>query len=211
MDITSVIEKRFQARLFRKDKIPSKKLINSLLEKTFNLVSSKQSLVPYKVIAFGPEHTEIKQKLWDASSWHWENGKKFHEGVHEGTIQLMAPYVICFADREVNDYNPSVKKKIDKGHPYSSLKLYGDIPNKSMEVGMFATLLTGLCLEKNLSVSYTLCFPAHTPLQRLIEDDLFLDINLVFLWMSIGYEASKNYILEEDEYKPPMRNIIEWR
>jgi len=212
MDIASVYKKRFQARRFKKDNIPSKELINSLLEKAFNLISSKQSLVPYKVIVFGPEHTEIKQKLWEASSWHWENKKpQLDTKPHKATIQLIAPYLILFADREVNDYNPSTKRKVDKGHPYSSLKLYGDIPNKSTEVGMFATLLTGLCLEKNLSVSYTLCFPMSTPLQKLIEDDSLLDINLVFLWMSIGYADGGNFTLEEDEYKPPIENIIEWR
>ena len=211
MDIVSVFKKRFQARRFKKDNVPSKELINSLLEKSFNLVSSKQSLIPYKAIVFGPEYTELKQKLWDASSWHWQTRKKLHKGVHEATIQLMAPYLILFADREVNDYSPSVKKKVDKGHPYSSLKLYGEVHNKSMEVGMFATILTGLCLEKNLSVSYTLCFPMRTPLQKLIKDDSLLGIDLVFLFMSIGYADGDNFILEKDEYKPPIENIVEWR
>jgi len=212
MDIASVYKKRFQARRFKKDNIPSKELINSLLEKAFNLISSKQSLVPYKVIVFGPEHTEIKQKLWEASSWHWENKKpQLDTKPHKATIQLIAPYLILFADREVNDYNPSTKRKVDKGHPYSSLRLYGDVPNKSTEVGMFATLLTGLCLEKNLSISYTTCFPVRTPLQKLIKDDSLLDINLVFLFMSIGYADGHNFSLEEDEYKPPIENIIEWR
>ena len=174
--------------------------------------------MPYKVIVFGPEHAETKNKLWDATAWQWKNGKKLDQiytnertGVHVGTIQLMAPYVICFADRAVDDHNSSVKRKLDKGHPYGTLKSRGDVPTKSIEVGMFATILTGLCMENNLSVSYTLCFPSSVPLYKLINDDLFLDIDYVILWMSIGYAGSKNYILEEDECKPPMENIIEWR
>ena len=33
-----------------------------------------------------------------------------------------------------------------------------DKHNISLEIGMFAKVLTGLCLENNLGVSYQLCF-----------------------------------------------------
>ena len=52
MSIEETFKKRFQARRFLKDKIPDKELIKSLLEKTFELVPSKQSLVPYNAVSY---------------------------------------------------------------------------------------------------------------------------------------------------------------
>lgn len=206
--LEKIYKQRFQARRFCKDNIPDKELINSLLEKAFNLVSSKQNLMPYKLTVFGPEHTELKQKFWESAAWHWEKPEKFKE--HHGTIQLLAPYVIVFSDRRVNDYNPSTKRKLEEGHPYK-LNLRENYWTKNMEVGMFAKLLTGLCLEKNLAVSYTLCFPGSIPMHHRIKDELVIDINTVFLFMSIGYADGGNFVLEKDECKPPIENIIEWR
>ena len=49
------IEKFWQTKKWRTDKIPEKDLIDSLLKKTFEIVPSKQSLVPYKIIVLGPD------------------------------------------------------------------------------------------------------------------------------------------------------------
>ena len=209
LDITSIFKKRFQARYFKKDDIPKEELINSLIKKAFDLVPSKQSLIPYSVVVFGPEQTKIKEKLWEAAAWHWQRNTKGRK--HLGTVPLIAPYLILFCDRTVDDYSPAVKRLVAKGHPYSVLNLNGDIPQKCIEVGMFATLLTGLCLEKNLAVSYTLCFPYNASLSKFIKDEELLGINKVFLYMSIGYAEGDNFILEKDEYKPPFKNIVEWR
>lgn len=203
-------KKRFQARYFKKDDIPKKELINSLLKKAFDLVPSKQSLVPYTVAVFGPEQTRIKKKLWDAAGWHWQKDTK-QGRQHMGTVPLIAPYLILFCDRRVDDYSPAIKRMVDKGYPYSILNLGGDTHTKCIEVGMFASILTGLCLEKNLAVSYTLCFPRTESLSQFIKDEEILGIDRVFLYMSIGYADGGDFILEKDEYKPPFQNIIDWR
>lgn len=224
MSIEETFKKRFQARRFLKDKIPDKELIKSLLEKTFELVSSKQSLIPYKVNVLGPEHLVIKQKLQNLSSWHWETheerSRKSIERIHYGTIQILAPYLIIFTDREVNDPNPAVLKKIEKGHPYPSLKLGNAQAGKSLEIGMFSSILTGLCLEQGLAVSYTKCYPNSYRFRKryrleLDKDDIMLEIidiieSHMMLLMSIGYPAGKNFIKDFDEYKPPIENIIKW-
>tara|TARA_B100000508_G_scaffold120762_1_gene102062 strand:- start:77 stop:760 length:684 start_codon:yes stop_codon:yes gene_type:complete len=226
MSIEETFKKRFQARRFLKDKIPDKELIKSLLEKTFELVPSKQSLVPYRVNVLGPEHLEMKRKLYKLSSWHWETHKersrKSIEKIHYGTIQMLAPYLIFFTDREVNDYNPSVLKKIQKGEPYPVLKLGKKERDKAVEIGMFSKILTGLCLEQDLAVSYTKCFPNDD--REVMKDFMreqkekgtvpeIIDVmeSHVLLVMSIGYsDARKNFIKDFDEYKPPIENVIKW-
>ena len=162
--------------------------------------------MPYKVIVFGPEHAETKNKLWDATAWQWKNGKKLDQiytnertGVHVGTIQLMAPYVICFADRAVDDHNSSVKRKLDKGHPYGTLKSRGDVPTKSIEVGMFATILTGLCMENNFGVSYQLCFGVNKWKHKN---------EIVLFSMQFGYPNNKR--IEKGDYKPNKKSVIKW-
>jgi|TARA_B100001778_G_scaffold234880_1_gene195759 hypothetical protein len=209
MSIEETFKKRFQARRFLKDKIPDKELIKSLLEKTFELVPSKQSLVPYNVWVLGPEHLETKQKLHNLASWHWQKNKEGR--VHNGTIQLLAPYLIIFTDRQVNDPSPAIVRNIQRGHPYPILELGNEQVNKALEVGMFSKILTGLCLEKDLAVSYTLCFPTNKEKQKSTVPEL-IDIieSHVLLLMSIGYPAGENFIREFNEYKPPIENVIKW-
>ena len=217
MSIEETFKKRFQARKFLEDKIPDKELIKSLLEKTFKLVPSKQSLVPYKVWVLGPEHLETKQKLHELSSWHWKKNKP--ERTHYATIQLLAPYLLIFTDREVDDVSPAILENIEKGHPYSILKLGNSQEAKTLEMGMFSKILTGLCLEEGLAVSYTLCFPRHYGRvekhhQKYVLGDLpeimAIIESHVLLLMSIGYPDGENFVKKNNEYKPPMENIIKW-
>ena len=82
--IEKLLSKRKQVRQFSEDKIPNLEDVNRIINKTYDLVASKQSLVPYKITVLGPHKKEEKQELYDLSIKN--------DGGH-GNENIFAPYV----------------------------------------------------------------------------------------------------------------------
>ena len=200
--IENLLSKRKQVRQYSEDKIPNLEDVNRIINKAYDLVASKQSLVPYKITVLGPHKKEEKQELYNLSVKN--------DGGH-GNENIFAPYVLCFTNRLVDNPNLSVKRKVAKGHRYDLLD-----PEKyrtrgmevGVEVGMFSKILTLLCMEYNFDVSYLLCF-SDSASQQLS----FLNDKLIFS-LQIGYQKSSDikdkFLKDADEYKPDITEIVEW-
>jgi hypothetical protein len=200
--IEKLLSKRKQVRQYSVEKIPNLEDVNRIINKAYDLVASKQSLVPYKITVLGPHKKEEKQELYNLSVKN--------DGGH-GNENIFAPYVLCFTNRLVDNPNLSVKRKVAKGHRYDLLD-----PEKyrtrgmevGVEVGMFSKILTLLCMEYNFDVSYLLCF-SDSASQQLS----FLDDKLIFS-LQIGYQKSSDikdkFLKDADEYKPDITEIVEW-
>ena len=200
--IEKLLSKRKQVRQYSVEKIPNLEDVNRIINKTYDLVASKQSLVPYKITVLGPHKKEEKQELYNLSVKN--------DGGH-GNENIFAPYVLCFTNRLVDNPNLSVKRKVAKGHRYDLLD-----PEKyrtrgmevGVEVGMFSKILTLLCMEYNFDVSYLLCF-SDSASQQLS----FLNDKLIFS-LQIGYQKSSDikdkFLKDDDEYKPDITEIVEW-
>jgi len=201
-NIEKLLSKRKQVRQYSVEKIPNLEDVNRIINKTYDLVASKQSLVPYKITVLGPHKKEEKQELYNLSVKN--------DGGH-GNENIFAPYVLCFTNRLVDNPNLSVKRKVAKGHRYDLLD-----PEKyrtrgmevGVEVGMFSKILTLLCMEYNFDVSYLLCFSDNASQQLS-----FLDDKLIFS-LQIGYQKSSDikdkFLKDADEYKPDITEIVEW-
>ena len=201
-NIEKLLSKRKQVRQYSVEKIPNLEDVNRIINKTYDLVASKQSLVPYKITVLGPHKKEEKQELYNLSI--------INDG-GEGNENIFAPYVLCFTNRLVDNPNLSVKRKVAKGHRYDLLD-----PEKyrtrgmevGVEVGMFSKILTLLCMEYNFDVSYLLCF-SDSASQQLS----FLNDKLIFS-LQIGYQKSSDikdkFLKDADEYKPDITEIVEW-
>jgi len=191
MIMENLFEKRYQVYHYTND-IPEEGLIKNLITKTFKLVSSKQNIVPYKVNVLGPNCVDEKQKIY-------EHVKKVFGGSHNHNIK--APYNLIFTTRLVTNPGKHVQRLIDEGHdqPCTNIKKYKkDKHNISLEIGMFAKVLTGLCLENNLGVSYQLCFKDW---QYENEEVLFS--------MQLGYPAHKR--IEKGDFKPHIDDVIKYK
>ena len=57
------MSRRFNHRVFKKDKIPSKELINKILQDSINFVPVKNEAYNFKLEAWGPEHEDEKKEL----------------------------------------------------------------------------------------------------------------------------------------------------
>ena len=201
-NIEKLLSKRKQVRQYSVEIIPNLEDVNRIINKAYDLVASKQSLVPYKITVLGPHKKEEKQELYNLSVKN--------DGGH-GNENIFAPYVLCFTNRLVDNPNLSVKRKVAKGHRYDLLD-----PEKyrtrgmevGVEVGMFSKILTLLCMEYNFDVSYLLCF-SDSASQQLS----FLNDKLIFS-LQIGYQKSSDikdkFLKDADEYKPDITEIVEW-
>ena len=79
----------------------------------------------------------------------------------------------------------------------------------AIEIGMFSKILTTLCLENNIDVSYLLCFPTKEQDKRWYEFD-FLDDEILFS-MQLGYKSNKfTRNKNKEETKPEKNEIINW-
>lgn len=218
--IEKILSKRHQVRYFDNKQYPTSEIINTILQETYRLVPSKQNLMPYKVHVLGPEMVDHKKELFKIASkkelpndWN----KRF-QIPNTGNIALFAPYVLLF-EKRCPEPNEFVKRLIANGHTFPTIDPLthntGGLVEASTEVGMFASVLTSLCLEQGISVSYTGCIPPYLPTEKF----KFLNNNFVFLSLSLGYESSNDeYQLAKDkdiservgETKPNVDEIISW-
>lgn len=205
MPIEDVFSKRKQIRYYGQEE-PSQELVEELLKKTYELVPSKQSLMPYNVHVLQPKHKKEKDILYEAST-------------HNGTVinkNVYAPYVLLFTSR-LSFPNDSVlgliqrKKRLE--HYCVDPQRYNEetqMRENAIEIGMFSTILSGLCIEAGLQVSYLLCYKS----EMLQEKLKFLDNEKVIFSMQFGYKNSgyypQKYMKNPGEDKPDYDEVINW-
>jgi hypothetical protein len=203
MSIEELFKKRKQTKLYDKNTIPDRKIVETIINKTFELTSSKQNIMPYKVHILGPEHSDIKEKIFTLSKSKKGGGQNYN---------IRAPYVLLFTNRLVTNPSEAVKRKMALGHPYGAcdpLKYKKFDKDVGIEIGMFSKVLTALCLEKNIDVSYLLCFPDYEQDERWKEFHFIKDP--VLFSMQLGYK-SKIFTYKTDigEEKPKKTDVLNW-
>ena len=156
--IEDIYAKRQKVINYKKDG-PSSELMHELIHKTYELVASKQNLMPYKIHVLGPDCKKYKEELYKLTT------KAVDEKYFRTTanVQVFAPWVLIFTAR-LAEPNEFVYKCIhEEGHSYQPCfpETYlnsGPIRTTCIEIGMFAKIFTGLCLEQDIDISYTKCF-----------------------------------------------------
>ena len=59
--LEEILKKRSNITFFKQDKVPEKKIIEDILEKTHNLMPHKNNLYNYEIEVYGPEHFDEKR------------------------------------------------------------------------------------------------------------------------------------------------------
>jgi len=186
-----------QIRYFQTDNHPDERMIQSFITETYNSVPSKQCLMPYAIHVFGPKHVNEKEELFKATQSRDVDVNPLIN------YQIFASYVLLFTSRWCNTPNDWVKILIDHGHEFLTCdpeKYQDDRKGPSIEIGMFCSQLTNLCLNANLDVAYTACLP-----KRVLDID-----EDVYLAMSIGYADNDRYKNNPKQYKPKIDEVIYW-
>ena len=202
MSISEIYKKRKQTRQYDQENYPDIDIVKNILTETFKITASKQNLYPYKVHVLGPNHKNIKKDLYETVSCS--------SGGRNNINVLQAPYCLIFTTRWVNNPDPIIYERIKRGHTYTVCdpKLYNNTKSAAcIEVGMFSKILTGLCLEKNINVSYTLCFPDYEKNKDLWKKLSFIKDPVLFS-MQLGYRTG--LVDNNKEKKPLIDDVISW-
>jgi len=184
-----IFSKRKQLKKFS-ERAPSKELVQTILRKTFELTPSKQNMMPYNVHVLDHTHTKEKDILYKLST---------HSNCYHN-YQLKAPYVLLLEPRKVEATEHMKSELFEKHGGYLNVRA-SDV---DVEIGMFATIFTGLCLEYDIEVSYTKCFPEFTQL-----DLLFLESSPTMA-ISIGYRIPDRVYKDTRHIKPKLSDVIKW-
>ena len=199
-------QQRKQIRFYDDENVPDFSIIKDALQQTYEIVASKQNLIPYKVYVIN-------------------NDKKINEGLYElskgntGTVQsnknlLTAPYQFIYTARLVNDAHQIVKNDVSTGQLQppmdpSEYRNIGQARNTCIEIGMHSTILSTLLIEKDIGVGYTLCFNDWlNDRESWITNGIDFIDDYVYFIMSAGY-PSNDYV-DSGIKKPPYKNIVRY-
>jgi len=197
--IEETLKKRKQVRIFDTEKAPDIVLIKTIITKAFEVSASKQNFYPYNVFVL---HKPKDRKTF------WEITKSAPGG--EGNYNVKtAPYHLIFTRRTPTTHpDPKIKKRMAKGLVYPIMdKDRKEDHRVSIEVGMFAKVLTTIALENNINVSYQLCFPDFDGKPEEWSKFPFIQEN-VLLCMQLGYDSNKKD--NDREIKPQIDDIVKW-
>ena len=202
MSIEELLKKRKQTRYYNLQRYPSVEIVKELVDKSFDLTASKQNLYPYKVHIIGPNDKNIMKALYEITCIQSGGDRNFNI--------LSAPYCLIFTTRLVKNPDTRILANIKKGHKYSVCdpELYNNMRSMTaIEIGMFSKVLTSLCLEKNIDVSYQLCFPEYSHKKEVWKKLPFIEDPVLFI-MQLGYKTGlTNYNVEK---KPNINEVINW-
>tara|TARA_B100001093_G_scaffold226966_1_gene217518 strand:+ start:646 stop:1254 length:609 start_codon:yes stop_codon:yes gene_type:complete len=196
-----IFNKRRQIKNF-KSEVPKKEIIEEILQKSFDVVPSKQNLIPYKVVVLGPNNPIEKDILEDLTSLAIvDNRKVFHN----------APYIIFFSTR-LSKPNKLVRHLMDKGHSYpkcdiNKYKENSTLLDVNIEIGMFATIFTALCNEKNIDVGYCSCYVQND--NRFAKHLLIDTEDKILFVLYVGYDDNTRKNTSEE--KPKIDEVIFWK
>jgi len=206
--IEELYKKRFHTKYFNEE-IPDRDLIHGMIRKTYELVPSKQLIVPYKVEVLGPDRKKdivrVREFCMNYTGEHYKSDK--------GTIQMLAPYLLLFTTRHIKDHEISeaMRERLSKNRgSYHSIRSPHKITaTHHVEVGMFASILTGLCMENGVSTAYSMCMPGqkHEAWEKIHD---IVKGKMLFI-MSLGYTdmtEPRPWVVSGKECKPPIDSVI---
>ena len=190
------------------DEVPSKELIDSLLQRTWKVTPSKNNFMAYTIHV-----VTDKDKRKAIYNMCISNEKQLNDDntlLNENLLCILtAPYVLIFVNRFEDKPNQRQQELIKQGVYYEAVdpdKFETLFSTNSIEVGMFAKTLTGLCLENNLDISYTKCFSID---KRDWKETVPYVNTAPLLIMSIG--KGKTYReVKSNDLRPNFERIINW-
>ena len=218
-----MIEKYLQRKHVVKYKpdIISDDKIKSLLQKTWQLTSSKNNYMPYSVHVLGPDKTTEKEKIFEKCiDRQNENEKNANSNRKDlGWIYnhiKQNSHLLIFTAR-VCKPNPYNERQIRQGHFVSetSEAIVNSLTGTCapIEVGMFAQNLTNFCMLEDIDVSFCVCFSKRT---QDWQEFAYIK-NTLIMMMSLGYgeqyywdKLKRQGVRHEDNLKPEIDEVVKW-
>lgn len=235
MSIFNTMEKRHHVRKYKPEAIPDE-VIKKLLWQSWKITPSKNNFMPYTVNVLGPNSLTEKKKIWDktvsshraieeevgnkTTNKHIAHKYKFKINPNYEHIKYNS-HLLVFTSRVCPKPNPFYQRMVlEQGHFAEQCELDQVLKiaeSTSVEVGFFATHLTGLCIENNIDVSFCACIKKDenkwkdTPWSWYDKEN---KKTRILLLMSLGYgDTFRCDVMKEsikDDIKPEMDEVIKW-
>ena len=145
--------------------------IDRLLRHAWEVTPSKNNFMAYSIHVLGPKHQDYKNLVYqnclgqesvadrvDASARYSDPTRPppFYSNI------LSCSYLLIFTMRLEDQPSLYHQDAMKRGHLFEAFdekRLETIVPGVHLEVGMFADVFSGLCIEQELAVSYVGCFP----------------------------------------------------
>jgi len=217
--IHNILKKRKFVREYDATADIPESLINSLLQKTWEVTPSKNNFMPYTIHVVGPEHQNYKVSAFRNALSQEGIGDNVNDPLTTRYSQnlpnyaniLSCSYLLIFTMRLETDPNPFQKLLISRGHKYEAVdesRLNDHFPIASLEVGLFTSVFNSLLLENNIDSSLIGCF--HRDVEKW-KDVPFVK-RMPIILMTVG--KGKVYIddikegLQKQDLRPNYERIV---
>jgi hypothetical protein len=186
--------------------------IDRLLRHAWQVTPSKNNFMAYSIHVLGPKHEDYKNLVYqnclakegaadrvDASTRYSSTRKPFYSNI------LNCSYLLIFTMRLEDQPSLYHQDAMQRGHRFEAFDeetLDILVPSVSLEVGMFADVFGGMCVEQDLAVSHIGCFPTTMEEWKLLP---FITRRPILL-MTVG--KAKQYKKPEPHNHRPNYNRI---
>ncbi len=215
--IEEIFKKRKHVREYDTSVEISSELIDSLLRKTWSMTPSKNQFMPYKAHVLGNQHQEYKDIVLDIcrSNDDGSGGVPDNHINPEFLHMKTCSHMIIFTLRHEDQPNEEMFRRMARGRRYeqsNSSTLNSDFGTAYLEVGFFVNILTGLCLEKDIDISYTRCFKGNASVWKSAGIAFIEDTPVLILSMGKGHsyrvDAAKEEGWFDTDLKPEYERIV---
>jgi len=193
-------------------------VIDDLLQRSWKVTPSKNNFMPYKLHVLGLQHQDLKDKVYEKALQHQDGQDHLKRPSHKMPRFhniVSCHYLLIFTQRVEDQPNVHQQELIALGRNYTQTdpnKLGEHYGNALLEIGMFCNTFAALCLESQLDISYTLCFPKK--LEKWHDDGFkFLDQEPVFIMTAgkaLEYLRDEYTALEKLDLRPDYNRIVKF-
>lgn len=190
-------------------------LIYSILNKAWEVTPSKNNFMPYKVHVLGPDKKNLKELVYKKCL---ENEYRIDKIDPEIRYQNFKPniynivscsFLLIFTYRHETALTEYKKISIEKGTNFESFtSSKSSLSNARIEIGMFCSVVSGMCLENNIDIGHVGCVPSEIEYWN-DEEFQFIDQPVILL-MTIGKGKiyRQHTIRKNIDLKPDFKTVI---
>lgn len=217
--IYDTLKLRKEAREFDPNfKIPQD-LMDSMLKKTWEVTPSKNNFMAYTVHVLGPEHTEYKEEAYklcyknEGIRDEADMSRRYTDRLPQYANILTCSHLLIFTLRLEDQPSPYQIRSMVRGKRYEAVNddtLRDMYPTCSLEVGMFVNALSGLCLENEIDVAFTLCFRKNIAEWAALPFVTKTPLLIMTLGKGVVYtrDFNKQFGNPSDFYRPNYERIV---
>jgi hypothetical protein len=199
-----------------------KDTIESILKKTWKITPSKNNFMPYSVFILGPDKQESKNEVYKLCIKNEEKANGI-ANIEEERYQNFKPqfwnvvscsYLLIFTPRVETIPNPWQAYCMQQGNVYNQMneeKMNSVAVTSAIEIGMFTNTFAYFCLEKNIDVSYTMCFSNDVKdWQNISKDIKYSPTILMSVGKGLRYRQPAHNPIEQLDLKPNYERIVKF-